>query len=73
VEQLAKEPELLSVKLLRRATLEGYAGSKSALYVLARSIRPKPVRLMTRFEGHPGEFSQHDFGEVDVRFPNGTR
>jgi hypothetical protein len=73
VEQLTKEPELLSVELLRRARLEGYAGSKSALYVLVRSIRPKSVRLMTRFEGLPGEFTQHDFGEVDVRFLNGTR
>jgi transposase len=73
VEQLTKEPELLSVELLRRTRLEGYGGSKSALYVLVRSLRPKPVRLMTRFEGLPGEFSQHDFGEVDVRFLNGTR
>ena len=50
VEQLTKEPELLSVELLRRARLEGYEGSQSALYGLIRSIRPKPVRLMTRFE-----------------------
>jgi hypothetical protein len=28
---------------------------------------------MTRFEGLPGEFTQHDFGEVDVRFLNGTQ
>jgi len=72
VEQLAKEPGLLSVELLRRARLEGYEGSKSALYGLVQSIRPKPVRLMTRFEGLPGEFTQHDFGQVDVRFLNGT-
>jgi transposase len=47
VEQLAKEPHLLSVELLRRAKLEGYAGGKTALYELVHSIRPKPARLMT--------------------------
>src|SRR5688572_7523256 len=73
VEQLTKEPELLSLEVLRRARLAGYTGRKSALYGLIRAVRPKPVRLMTRFEGLPGEFTQHDFGEVDVRFLNGTR
>jgi transposase len=73
VSELAKEPELLSLEVLRRARLDGYDGGKSALYELIHSIRPKPVRLMTRFEGLPGEFSQHDFGQVDVRFLNGTK
>ena len=73
VELLAKEPDLLSVEILRRARLEGYDGGKTALYELVHSIRPKPVRLMTRFEGLPGEFSQHDFGQVDVRFLDGTK
>src|SRR5206468_297306 len=50
----------------------GYAGGKSALYELIHAIRPKPTRLITRFEGLPGEFTQHDFGEVDVRFLDGT-
>ena len=72
VEQLTKEPELLSLEFLRRARLAGYAGGKSALYELVQAVRPKPVRLVTRFEGLPGEFSQHDFGEVDVRFLDGT-
>ena len=70
---LGKEPDLLSLEVLRRARLEGYGGGKSALYELIHSIRPKPVRLMTRFEGLPGEFTQHDFGEVDVRFLNGMK
>jgi len=73
VSLLAEEPDLLSVEILRRARLQGYEGGKSALYELIHSIRPKPVRLMTRFEGLPGEFTQHDFGEVDVRFLNGSR
>jgi transposase len=72
VEQLTKEPGLLSLEILRRVRLEGYAGGKSALYELIHAIRPKPTRLITRFEGLPGEFTQHDFGEVDVRFLDGT-
>ena len=28
---------------------------------------------MVRFEGLPGEFSQHDFGHVEVRFVDGSR
>lgn len=73
VEQLTKEPDLISLEILRRARLDGYSGGKSALYELIHAVRPKRVRLMTRFEGLPGEFSQHDFGEVDVRFMDGTR
>jgi transposase len=72
VEQLTKEPELISLEILRRARLAGYPGGKSALYELIHAVRPKRVRLMTRFEGLPGEFSQHDFGQVDVRFMDGT-
>jgi hypothetical protein len=51
VEQLTKEPELLSVELLRRTKLNGYEGGKSALYKLIQSIRPRRSRLVTRFEG----------------------
>ena len=70
---LAREPALLAVEILRRARLEGYTGGKTALYELVRTLRPTTVRPMVRFEGLPGEFSQHDFGEVDVRFLDGTR
>lgn len=69
---LTEEPALLSVELLRRAKLAGYAGAKSALYELVREVRPTTPRPMVRFEGLPGEFTQHDFGEVLVRFLNGT-
>jgi len=73
LELLATEPTLLSLELLRRAKLKGYAGSKSAFYDLVASLRPTPMRPVVRFEGLPGEFSQHDFGEVDVRFVGGTQ
>jgi len=69
---LEAEPELRSVEILRRARLDGYAGGKSALYELVASVRPKAVRPMARFEGLPGEFTQHDFGEVRVRFLGGS-
>jgi transposase len=73
LELLAAEPTLLSLELLRRAKLKGYPGSKSAFYTLVASLRPTPSRPVVRFEGLPGEFSQHDFGEVDVRFVDGTQ
>lgn len=69
---LASEPEVLSLEILRRARLDGYEGGKSALYSLIAGLRPKPTRPVVRFEGLPGEFSQHDFGHVDVRFTDGT-
>jgi len=69
---IAEEPALLSLEVLRRARLDGYQGGKSALYALVASLRLRPVRPMVRFEGLPGEFAQHDFGHVDVRFMDGT-
>jgi transposase len=39
---------------------------------MIQSIRPKRSQLVTRFEVFR-EFSQHDFGEVDVRFLSGAR
>lgn len=73
VAELAKQPGVLGVELLRRARLAGYAGGKSALYELIAAIRPRErAQPLVRFEGLPGEFSQHDFGEVDVAFGNGT-
>jgi hypothetical protein len=68
---LAIQPDVLAVELLRRAKLKGYQGGKSALCKLVKELRPKRPRPVVRFEGLPGEFSQHDFGQVDVRFLNG--
>jgi transposase len=69
---LAEDPELLTLEVLRRARLDGYQGGKSAIYALVASLRTRPVRPMVRFEGLPGEFCQHDFGHVDVRFMDGS-
>ncbi len=73
VEILQEQPDLASLEILRRVRETGYAGGKTALYALVASLRPKPVKPLVRFEGLPGEFSQHDFGEVVVQFRNGTR
>ena len=73
VEILQETPELASLEILRRVREAGYPGGKTALYALVASLRPKLARPLVRFEGLPGEFSQHDFGEVEVEFLNGAR
>jgi transposase len=69
---LTDDGTLRSVELLHRARLAGYTGGKSALYALAQTLRPRIVVPLVRFEGLAGEFSQHDFGEVLVRYQDGT-
>jgi transposase len=72
VEILQETPDLASLEILRRVRETGYPGGKTALYALVASLRPKPVKPMVRFEGLPGEFSQHDFGQVEVEFLSGA-
>jgi transcriptional regulator with XRE-family HTH domain len=69
---LKAEPKLPTVEILHRMRGQGYAGGKSALYELACELRPKLGTPLVRFEGVAGEFSQHDFGQVEVRYANGT-
>lgn len=69
---LGESPTLLSVEILRRARLAGYDGGKTALYDLIASVRPRDVKVEMRFEGLPGEFSQHDFGQIENRFLDGS-
>jgi len=72
VRELVAQPDALAVESLRRAKNGGYLGGKSALYELVRELRPDRPQPIVRFEGVAGEFSQHDFGEVDVHFHGGT-
>ena len=72
VEILQEKADLPSLEVLRRVREAGYPGGKSALYALVASLRPKQVKPLVRFEGLPGEFSQHDFGQVDVEFIDGS-
>ena len=68
---LVEAPETPTQELLRRAIAQGYEGRKSAFYGLVSAARPERAAPVVRFEGLPGEFSQHDFGQVDVRFVDG--
>lgn len=70
---LAEDPELPTQEILRRVSLDGYAGKKSALYALVGRFRPRRSKLEMRFEGVAGEFSQHDFGQLEVTYLDGTR
>lgn len=63
---------LQAKEIVRRLVGEGYPGRKSAMYALIASLRPRERRVTVRFEGVAGEFSQHDFGQVDVRFQDGS-
>lgn len=64
---------LQSKEIVRRLKAKGYKGGNSAACALIASVRPKLVEPLTRFEGMPGEFCQHDFGHVDVVFVDGSR
>ena len=72
VDLLVAKPDLMTLEVLRLARLAGYTGGKTAMYDLIGSIRTKVERPLVRFDGLPGEFTQHDFGHVDVRFIDGT-
>jgi transposase len=72
IEILQETPDLASLEILRRVRQAGYGGGKTALYALVASVRPKQVKPLVRFEGLPGEFSQHDFGQVEIEFVNGS-
>lgn len=70
---LEAEPSLPTVEVLSRLRSLGYTGGKSAVYELVRAVRPKPGGgPEVRFEGVPGEFSQHDFGSVNVTYADGS-
>ncbi|MBI5281088.1 MAG: IS21 family transposase [Candidatus Solibacter usitatus] len=73
IEILADVPDLPSLEILRRVRLRGYNGGKSAIYDLCAQVRPKDTHVEMRFEGVAGEFSQHDFGQVDVVFLDGSK
>jgi transposase len=70
---LKKEPDVKSVEVLRRMKKDGYEGGRTAAYALIATLRPRVRRFTMRFEGLPGEFTQHDFGEVVVCYADGQR
>lgn len=71
---LAEDPKIPTNHVLERLRELGYDGSKSAVYDAVRKLREHaPQKGVSRFEGLPGEFSQHDFGEVWVRYRDNSR
>lgn len=72
-EILAEKPDILSIEIFSRLQKAGYTGGKTVVFDAIRSLRPKPQKPLVRFEGLPGEFSQHDFGQVEVTYADGTR
>ena len=69
----AEDGALKSQEVLARLRAQGYTGGRTAVYELVRRLRPTqaPVPIV-RFEGLPGEFSQHDFGQRRVSFADGS-
>lgn len=64
---------LQSQEVLARLRGQGYRGGRTAVYELVRRLRPAPASVpIVRFEGLPGEFSQHDFGQRRVTFADGS-
>lgn len=72
VELLLKQPNLRSLEIVRRAREAGYDGGKSALYSLIASVRPRRSRPLSDHDRIPGEIARHGFGQVDVRFKDGS-
>lgn len=71
---LEAEPEIRSIAVLGRLRRRGYEGAKSAVYAFVRQHRPpKAPDGVVRFQPVPGEFAQHDFGQVNVRYEDGSR
>ena len=70
---LRDEPNLKSVEVLRRLRERGYTGGKSAVYNLVKPLRAEGVHPIRRAGGEAGDFSQHGFGEVLVKWTGGGR
>lgn len=64
---------LSATEVLGRLRKLGYEGGKTAVFDLVRRLKPEPwAPPVVRFEGLPGEFSQHDFGQRRVTYDDGT-
>lgn len=68
---LAQDPRIKGAELLRRLRSDhGYTAGKNPVYRYLQQARPpKPAPApIVRFEGVPGEFAQHDFGQLIVTY-----
>jgi transposase len=72
---LAQHPTIKGAEVLRRLRSEhGYPAGKDPVYRYLKTARPpKPAPApIVRFEGVPGEFAQHDFGQLTVPYTDGS-
>ena len=66
------DPEAPGQEIPRRLREEGVEVGQSTSYRLWPEVRGSiPRELMVRFEGVAGEFARFDFGQVDIRLPEG--
>ena len=71
---MKEDPEAPPLEVLRLLREEGTELGESTFYRVYRIEHGRlPKELMVRFEGVPGEFLQFDFGQVDVRLPEGRK
>lgn len=69
-----KNAHINATEVLRRAKGWGYAGGRSQMAVLVKSLRPVPRKdPLVLYDGLPGEYAQFDFGEVYIDFEKGGR
>jgi transposase len=69
---MEEDPQAPRLEVLRQLREEGVQMGESTVYRIYSEVRGTiPRELMVRFEGVAGEFAQFDFGEVDVRLPEG--
>jgi transposase len=73
---LAQDPRMKGAEVLRRLRSDhGYTAGKNPVYRYLQQARPpKPAPApIVRFEGVPGEFAQHDFGQLTVTYTDGSK
>lgn len=71
---IEEDPEAPRLEILRLLREEGVTLGESTFYRMWKGVRETiPQALMVRFEGVAGEFAQFDFGQVDVRLPEGRK
>lgn len=71
---MKEDPKAPRLEILRQLHEEGVVVGESTFYRIWREVfRTIPQELMVRFEGVAGEFAQFDFGEADIRLPEGRK
>ncbi|PJB35496.1 MAG: hypothetical protein CO108_25600, partial [Deltaproteobacteria bacterium CG_4_9_14_3_um_filter_63_12] len=62
---LKDEPSIMATEVFRRARDWGYKGSRSAMSVLVKQVRPLPAKEpLVRFEGNSARFARFTVGKI---------